>query len=268
MTFVPLKERTPERDIPSLMRAVSWPVITLTRSIQNLVVTGRHNIPTTPAIYVANHTSHLDGFIVAVALYEAGVAPRFMAKKELFTGPLGSIMRGLGQVQIDRDTPGGAVEQMAAELDRGHSIIIFPEGTFTHDRAGWPMRAKTGISRLNEIRPNVPIIPVSHWGNERIVHQWTGRISWGRILNRSEEVLLHFGPALTMQGETHQERANSVMTIIAQDVARLRKLLGRPMGEPPEERYVPGTLNHVKRKEMLAEKKRKRKLSFPWKRGK
>ncbi|MEZ7897584.1 MAG: lysophospholipid acyltransferase family protein [Flaviflexus sp.] len=266
MSFTPLKRDMPERDIPVLMRAVSWPVITLTRTIQNVVVSGRHNIPDGPAIYIANHTSHLDGFVVAVALYENGVPPRFMAKKELFSGALGGILRALGQIEIDRVTPGAAVEEMAAQLDKGHSLVFFPEGTFTHDPAGWPMRAKTGISRLNELRPDVPIIPISHWGNERIIHQWTGRISWGRILNRTETVLLHFGPALRLQGETHKERSNSAMTTIAKDVARLRSLLGRPMGEPPTERFVPGELNHVKRKKAIAEKKaqRKNRLMF-WK---
>lgn len=262
MTFAPLKHEGDERDIPVLMRAISWPVVTLVRSIQDLRVTGQNNIPPGPAIYIANHTSHLDGFVIAVALYEAGIPPRFIAKKELFKGALGAALRALGQVELDRDAPGTMIEQMAESLDKGLSIIIFPEGTFTHDPAGWPMRAKTGISRLNELRPNIPIIPISHWGNERIVHQWTGRIRWRRIFTRSEKVLVHIGHPITLTGKDHKERSNSAMTIIAEEVARLRKLLGRPMGDPPAERFVPTELNHHKRRALIEARKAKRR---PWK---
>ncbi|WP_182353981.1 lysophospholipid acyltransferase family protein [Flaviflexus huanghaiensis] len=227
------------------MRLLSLPVIAAVYLIQDVRITGRDNIPASgPAIFISNHTSHLDGFVIAVALYRSGIPPRFMAKRELFAQPLGSLLRSLGQIEIDRDAPGGVIEQMAGILDDGRSLIIFLEGTFTHDPAGWPMRAKTGIARLHEARPDVPIIPVSHWGNERIVHQWTGRVRWSRILHRSERVLLHFGPPVSLTGATYREQADSAMTVIAHEVARLRAELGRPMGSPPTERFEPDVLNH------------------------
>lgn len=244
--------RRPERgrEIPLAMRLLSGPVIAAMRLIQDLTVTGTENLPASgPAIFISNHTSHLDGFVVAVALYQAGIPPRFMAKKELFAEPLGTALRALGQVEIDRDAPGGVIEQMAEILDEDRSLIIFPEGTFTHDPAGWPMRAKTGIARLHEARPNVPIIPVSHWGNERIIHQWTGRIRWPRILHRTERVLLHFGSPISLTGSTYREQADSAMTTIAHEVARLRAELGRPMGTPPSERFEPEALNHRLRRQ-------------------
>lgn len=243
------REAVRGREIPLAMRVVARPVIALTRAIHGMTVTGRENIPASgPAIFIANHTSHLDGFVVAVTLYESGVPPRFIAKRELFAEPLGTIMRSLGQIEIDRDRPGGVIEQMAEILDQDRSLIIFPEGTFTHDPAGWPMRAKTGLARLHELRPHVPIIPISHWGNERIIHQWTGAVRWSRIIRRSERVLVHIGQPITLEGETLQERADFAMTIIARDVARLRGELGRHMGDPPEERYRPSALNHQLRR--------------------
>ncbi|MBM9432870.1 lysophospholipid acyltransferase family protein [Flaviflexus equikiangi] len=235
--------RHESRVMPRAMRILSGPVIAFTRSIQRLDVRGADNIPAGPVIFVSNHTSHLDGFVVAVSIYEAGVPPRFVAKKELFRGPLGAFLRLIQQIEIDRDQPGGAIEHLATVLDRGDSLIIFPEGTFTHDPAGWPMRGKTGIARLAELRPDVPIIPVAHWGNERLIHQWTGRIRFSRILRRSEHVIVSFGPPLALSGDTYQEQADSVMTALAYEVARLRDELGRPMGEPPAQRYVPTVLH-------------------------
>lgn len=240
MTFAPLKDKASARPTPALMRAISWPVIFVTRAIQDLRVSGQHNLPATgPALLVANHTSHLDPLVVAVALYEAGIPPVFVAKKEVFVGPLAPILRGLGQIRVDRDNPQGIIDEIVARLDEGACVVLYPEGTFTKDPAGWPMRAKTGIARVAAARPNVPIIPVAHWGNERIVHQWTGKINWSRILKRTETVLVHFGPAVELRGETLAEKANSVMTVIAHDVARLRRKLGRDMGRAPEERFVP-----------------------------
>lgn len=248
------------REIPWMVRALACPVIPFTKAIQRMEVSGQENIPAAgPVIFVSNHTSHLDAFVTAVALYEQGIPPRFIAKNELFKGPIGMILRSADQIELDRDQPIGTIERMAAVLDRGQSIIIFPEGTFTHDPAGWPMRGKTGIARLHELRPEVPIIPLAHWGNERIIHQWTGRISLSRILRRSERVLVQFGPPLTLTGNTLQDKANSAMTALAHDVAELRNRLGRPMGNPPEARYVPADLHyHLRRagKTKPARKKR------------
>ena len=254
------KSRRPGREIPRIMRVLSWAAIPLTRGIQRIDVSGQENLPAAgPFIVVSNHTSHLDGFVIAVALYEAGIPPRFVAKKELFTGPLGAILRAAEQVEIDRDKPVGLIEQMADVLDRDQPLIIFPEGTFTHDPAGWPMRAKTGIARLHEMRPDVPIIPVATWGNERIVHPWTGRISLSRIIHRSEHVLVRIGPPITLTGQTLQEKSDSVMRSLAADVAELRTLLGRPMGDPPAALYVPGELNYHARR---AAKKTRRPARF------
>src|SRR6202012_2414873 len=48
------------------------------------------------------------------------------------------------------------------------AVIFYPEGTPTHDPAGWPMAARTGAVRL-ALATNVPVIPVAHWGTLDIV---------------------------------------------------------------------------------------------------
>ena len=259
MSFSPLRTPPVQRPISALMRAVSWPAITLTRSIQDLRVTGQHHIPDSgPIIFVVNHTSHLDALIIGVALYEAGIPPYFAAKKELYDGPLGPLLRRLGQISVDRDNPVDTLQSLAAVLDRGQCVVIFPEGTFTHDRAGWPMRAKTGIARLHQLRPNVPIVPIAHWGSERLIHQWTGRVNFSRILHRSETVYVHFGSPVELTGESLKEQANSVMHVIAKDVARLRRKLGRDMGDPPETLFVPDRLDYLEKREVQPVSKLKR----------
>ena len=37
------------------------------------------------------------------------------------------------------------------------------------------LKAKTGAARLALAHPQVPVIPVAHWGNERLFDPWTAR---------------------------------------------------------------------------------------------
>lgn len=186
-------------------------------------------------ILAANHTGFLDPLIIGVGLYEEGIAPTFVAKKELFFTPVGQFLEGLGQMSVDRDKPDGFLETACAALDEGKALVIFPEGTFTSDPHGWPMTPKSGVARLAALRPDVPVIPVSHWGNERLIHPMSAKFNLRRILHRSERVYVNFGPPLDLKGETAREQANYLMTVIGADVARLRRKLGRDAGPMPEE---------------------------------
>ena len=47
-------------------------------------------------------------------------------------------------------------------------MVIFPEGTTTHDPDTWPMQARTGAARL-ALATGAPVIPVAHWGDEQIL---------------------------------------------------------------------------------------------------
>lgn len=233
MSFAPLKF-SEDRDVPVLMRFVSWPLITATRLISDLRVSGTENLPATgPMIIAANHTGYLDPLMIGVGLYEEGIAPTFVAKKELFFTPLGQFLRGLGQMSVDREKPDGFLEAACAALDEGKAVVIFPEGTFTSDRYGWPMTPKSGVARLAALRPDVPVIPAAHWGSERLIHPMSAEFNLRRILHRSERVYVHFGPPVEMRGKSARERATHLMYVIGTDVARLRRKLGRDAGPMP-----------------------------------
>ncbi len=78
-------------------------------------------------IVAANHVGALDGPLMAI------FAPRpthALTKSELFRGPLGPVLRGVGQIQIDRfHTDPRAVKSALRVLRDGHVVGIFPEGT-------------------------------------------------------------------------------------------------------------------------------------------
>ena len=100
-----------------------------------LKITGFENLNTKkPSIYVSNHVSHLDVVAIAKAI---PLGLFYIGKKELKKVPiLGQYMYLIGHIFIDRKNREKAMSSMrkAAELiNRGKSVITFPEGTRTRD---------------------------------------------------------------------------------------------------------------------------------------
>jgi 1-acyl-sn-glycerol-3-phosphate acyltransferase len=145
--------------------------------------------PAGPAILVVNHVSYADPFVVARYVYDAGRAPRFLAKRSLFhLKVIGRILRGAGQIPVDRGTSGArqSLDEAVAALRRGEVVIVYPEGTVTRDPNWWPMVGKTGAARLALLAPDVPVIPVAQWGAQFAVDVYHKRY---RLLPRKTVTL-------------------------------------------------------------------------------
>ena len=89
---------------------------------------GHEHVPKEgPVILASNHRSNMDPVLLASAVKRP---LSFMAKAELFVGPLGWIMRWIGQFPVRR---GGidreALRRVDAVLARGSMLGLFPEGT-------------------------------------------------------------------------------------------------------------------------------------------
>jgi 1-acyl-sn-glycerol-3-phosphate acyltransferase len=57
-----------------------------------------------------------------------------------------------------------------AALRTGEAVAVYPEGTFTHDESGWPMRGKVGVARM-ALATTVPVIPIAHWGGQYVLRR-------------------------------------------------------------------------------------------------
>ena len=90
-------------------------------------VHGRDQVPSKgPVIYIGNHTGILDGPLMVLFAPQAVHA---LTKVEMFTGRLGRLLRGAGQVPLDRFNPDpAAVKTCLRVLRDGHAIGVFPEG--------------------------------------------------------------------------------------------------------------------------------------------
>jgi glycerol-3-phosphate dehydrogenase (NAD(P)+) len=130
---------------------------------------GREHVPVDgPVIFAANHRSFLDPFVIACMsrrpLY-------YVAKKELFASPLTAwFLNSLGAFPIDRGAADEDAMGTAREiLQRGDSVLIFPEGT--RIRPGALGAPKRGVGRL-ALETGAPVVPVAVIGTENIRKKW------------------------------------------------------------------------------------------------
>jgi 1-acyl-sn-glycerol-3-phosphate acyltransferase len=125
-------------------------------------------------IAAANHMTNVDPLTTAHFLWDNGVAPRIMAKDELFRVPvLGAMLRATQQIPVTRGTvaAGRALDGAVEALEGGQCVAVFPEGTLTRDPDLWPMQGKTGVARL-ALGTRAPVIPVAHWGAQNLLGRY------------------------------------------------------------------------------------------------
>jgi len=122
-----------------------------------------HVDPKTAYVFMPNHLSFLDGPMMVMLIPQS---VRAIMKKNVFGIPvLGWAMRYVGCVPVDRKAGGGGIKSIekASRLmrERGHSFLIFPEGTRSLD--GKLQRFRRGGFFL-AIAGGAPIVPVTIGG--------------------------------------------------------------------------------------------------------
>ena len=97
-------------------------------NVVSRTVSGAEHIPADGGVIVApNHKNFLDPFFIGIATRRH---VRFMAKIELFKGPLRWLLVRLGAFPIRRgESDTEALDTAAAILRAGGLVVVFPEGT-------------------------------------------------------------------------------------------------------------------------------------------
>jgi glycerol-3-phosphate dehydrogenase (NAD(P)+) len=121
-------------------------------------------------IVASNHRSFLDPFVIG-ALLPWRRQIQFLAKVELFEPRWqGWILNRLGAFPIRRgQSDETAMETAALAVERGGTVVIFPEGT--RIRQGSLARPKRGVGRL-ALETGVPVLPVAVIGTEHVRSGW------------------------------------------------------------------------------------------------
>ncbi|MDR6640542.1 lysophospholipid acyltransferase family protein [Paenarthrobacter nitroguajacolicus] len=124
-------------------------------------VTGKSNVPAAgPVVFAANHISFLDGPVMF------GASPRpmhILVKKEMFTGILGKVLRGSGQIPVDRTGDRVALHTAKKLLDAGRCVGILPEGS---RGSGSAESISSGVAWL-ALNSAATVIPVAILGTRQ-----------------------------------------------------------------------------------------------------
>jgi 1-acyl-sn-glycerol-3-phosphate acyltransferase len=181
-------------------------------------------VPQTGGVILAsNHASFLDPPLVGSGLNRA---INYLARVSLFRFPgIGALLRSWNAVPVDRD--GGGAAGLKAILDRllaGGGVILFPEGTRTHDGKLQPARSGIG---LIVIKSQAPIVPVRTFGtfeaygrNHKFPRPKRVAVKYGEPLHFEKlraEAKTCSKPRLK---EIYQEIADEIMAAIAKLEAR------------------------------------------------
>lgn len=223
-----------------LLAAIVVPVVGLFAKIE---VVDAHKLPREGAYVLApNHHSEFDPIVVAIAVWRAGRAPRFMAKESLFRVPVvGWALRRTGMVPVARSSSAASarhtLEVSEQLVEHGRGVIVYPEGSLTRDPDLWPMRGKTGAVRL-AMTGDIPLIPVAQWGAQGIMPRY-GKLSLWPLRKR---MTVTFGDALDLSGHPAGAASPAVLnTATTTLMDRIADMLAMIRGIPaPSERWNPG----------------------------
>lgn len=220
------------------LAAVAVPLIAL---LFKLEIHGAEKLPREGSYVLApNHYSEADPLAVALAVWKAGRAPRFMAKESLFRVPvLGWILRSTGMVPVARSSSASSarktLETSETLVRLGRGVIVYPEGSLTREPDLWPMRGKTGAVRL-ALADGIPVIPMAQWGVQQVMPRYGKLRLWP--LRRRVQVL--FGDPVDLSEFRAEGQSQNLAAATDKVMADVAGLLSQLRGEPaPAERWNP-----------------------------
>lgn len=172
-----------------------------------------------PAVFIANHTSHFDAYLVSAVLPPrlrfraamAAAADRWYARKRLRAAWFSLL---LNIYPIQRGGGRTALAYSEELLQRGWSLIIFPEGT--RAKKGHMEAFKFGVAIL-ALGQRVPVVPIHLSGTAAILPP-------GERWVRKAPVSVRVGSPLTFEPDTPLQDA----------VVRLEEAVRATAGVPQE----------------------------------
>lgn len=162
----------------SLVAVLSWPVLKVAFRLR---ATGREHVPDSGCVVAANHWSNFDPWPLGIPLWPRRYL-RFMAKNELFWGPVGPLIKAGGGFPVRRGE--GDVDAMDKAITfarEGHAVVMFPEGTRRTKglRKKHEARPHTGAARI-AVEAGVPLIPAAIAGTDRLLRLERLRVRYGK----------------------------------------------------------------------------------------
>ncbi|WP_232662473.1 lysophospholipid acyltransferase family protein [Pseudonocardia sp. TRM90224] len=200
---------------------------------------GEHIPRTGGALLAINHVSFSDPIFNVAFGISHGRMPRFLAKSELWSMPVVKyVLAGGKHIPVYRESTRAADAFRGAieAVQRGEIVAFYPEGTYTADPDGWPMKSKNGIGRIALVT-GAPVIPVANWGSQDVLAPGTGKVK----LFPRRRVTVVAGPPVDlsqwMGGPRTRTALDGATAAIMNDVTAL--LAGIRDEQPPAEAFDP-----------------------------
>ncbi len=194
-------------------------VLGFSRVFSRLEVRGAVHVPRSGAFILAsNHCSYADPPILASACPDYRQI-NFLARNTLFTGTWGKLLRGMKALPLDRDGDSdlATFRVVLKLLKEGEPLLIFPEGTRSHDGCLQPPKRGVGMIAC---KAQVPVVPVRVFGTFEM---------WPRgqaLPDVFAPLAVTFGPALLPPdydpGRKARDRAEQAAANIMEAIAILR----------------------------------------------
>jgi 1-acyl-sn-glycerol-3-phosphate acyltransferase len=182
--------------------------------------------PRRPYVFVANHASNADPFLISLVPWEM----KWLSKKSIFDIPLlGWMMKVAGDVPVRRGDKQSAREAMDAlreRLSRRLSVLLFPEGTRSEEGTVGPFRE--GAFRL-AIEAGADVIPLVVAGTDRTLPKHS-------FVLRPASATVTVLPPVSVAGRTAADAdrlAETVRGRIAEELERQRSEEASAATGPP-----------------------------------
>lgn len=202
----------------AVARWIAW---LLAKLLYRLRVAGLEHIPASgSALIISNHVSYIDWLLLMAACPRK---IRFVVAKNFFEKFFwGWVLRRVRAIPLARNAGPkslmGTFSEVAAALESGQVVCMFPEGYPTRNGAMLPFRR--GFEQVAQIKP-LPIIPVyldQAWG--RIFSYRGGGLFWKRSGRGPYPVSVTFGAPLP--NHTPAARVRQVIQELAAEAAKER----------------------------------------------
>jgi len=197
-----------------------------THTIYRIRIVGQEHVPFKgPALLVCNHLSHVDGLLVGSCVQRF---IRFLVYRPYYENPVfHPLLRMMKAIPISAGREAlASIELARAELQHGHVVCIFAEGSIS--RTGNMLPFKRGFERMVE-GLDVPVIPVyidRIWGS--VFSFKGGRFFWKLPLSIPYPVTVAFGQP--MPSATSAAEARLALQTLGSEVALGRRPANESLG--------------------------------------
>lgn len=213
--------------------SIAAPFISYIKRLNRLTVIGRENIPgRTNTLFVANHRSFLDSFLVGFAamgyagIWRYDLSPYNPIAADVVTTPFRKFMiyRMLRCIPVNRGRFSRETHTLMAECLQRNTMMLFPEGGIT-PTGRIKAKGRPGVGALI-YRTRCTVVPIYHHGLEQVLPVWASRFYWGK------DVYCRIGAPLNFSDEfAGPDERDTWERIVAKVMDGLRELEAEFVGQ-------------------------------------